>query len=126
MVNVIQSNDINAYDSAQVKPAIANGAILKGQPVGLYIGTDGLDHALLCALDVNSVRYGIALADVASGATGKFVVKGKVKVISGGTSGQLVTAIGTGGGITDAAVANTNADTNVLGMSTDTDELILY
>ena len=106
--------------------AVAAGAVTTNAPVGLYYGSDGTLYAKTVAADASSVNWGIAEAAISDTATGEIVVKGLATVASGGTAGQLVTAISNAGVITDAAAGATNADINVLGVSASASTFYIY
>ena len=105
---------------------LANGAITANYPVGYFYNENGEAEAKVCALDVNSTRYGIAPAAIADTAYGKIIIRGPVTLASGGTAGNVITAISNVGVITDATPANTNMDINILGVSTSATTAYLY
>lgn len=97
-----------------------------GEPAAYYIDANGDYMGLDVAVDSNTVRWGVPVETIPIDTTGLLVIQGTATLASGGTSGQLVTAIDTNGVITDAAVGDTNADIKVLGISTGADTMFIY
>jgi len=106
--------------------ALAAGSLTVASPVGLYYSSAGVLTAKTVAADASSVNWGISEKAVTTGAEAEIVVKGLATVASGGTDGQLVTAISNVGAITDAAAGVTNADINVLGVSASAKTFYIY
>ena len=98
--------------------AIANGACTAKYPVGLYYDQNGALRAKVSALEVTAHQgnWGIVQADADAGTEVTVVVKGLATVASGGTAGNLVSAITNVGVVTDGAPANGSVD-NALGVS---------
>tara|TARA_R100001594_G_C3862711_1_gene221379 strand:+ start:82 stop:510 length:429 start_codon:yes stop_codon:yes gene_type:complete len=118
---------ISATAKITVK-VLANGALAVGSPVGLYYTEAGVLTGIKVAADSNTVagHWGISEAAIADGEYGLVTVRGLAVCASGGTAGQLVTAISNAGVITSAAAANTNADTGVLGTCSAAGSILIY
>jgi len=113
-------------EATKTLEVVANGNLTVASPVGYYFDENGIATAITVAADVNSVRWGVAEVAVTDTESGVIITKGKATLASGGTAGQLVTAISNAGVITSAAAANTNADTNILGVCTAAGEMFIY
>jgi len=107
---------------------LSNGGLVAGAPVGLYYSADGVLTGIKVACDGNTVagHWGISESAIADGEYGQVTVRGLAVCASGGTAGQLVTAISNAGAITSAAAANTNADTGVLGTCSVAGSILIY
>ena len=106
---------------------LANGELTLACPVAVYFSAAGVRTGIKFAANVNTVKtWGVPEATIATGEYGYIKVAGLVTLTSGGTAGQLVTAISNAGAITDAVAANTNADINVLGVSVSATTMYIY
>ena len=122
----LHGRDTVDMDMEVVVRAKAGGTIAANRPVGLYYAEDGQLTALVCALDANSHSFGVSKSALSSGDIGEFVVKGKATLASGGSAGQLVTAITSAGVIASAAAGATNADINTLGVCTAAGKIFIF
>lgn len=122
-----KANSIGAATSTEKVKAYIAAGITAGYGCQLYYDAYGVATAINGAIDGTSKpgKYGIAQATYASAVTGTFITRGAATVVSGGTSGNLVTAISAAGVITDAAVSSDTGDVS-LGVSTGASTLILY
>lgn len=119
---------IRDLTSPQKAYVLASGELTVGCPCGLYLSSAGVLTGIKVAADVNTIKghWGIPEATIDDTESGFVIIQGSVDAVSGGTAGQVVTAISNAGALTSAAAANTNVDTNILGTCTDTGSLYIF
>jgi len=72
---------VGLYDAITAK---AGAAITKGQIVKLTAATDPKDGPTVQPAGAGEVAFGVAMQDIANGAIGKILKRGRVKVTAGG------------------------------------------
>lgn len=112
-IQVLDTNITEPF--AKVITCIANGATTLTYPVGIYYDNSGVLTCITSAIAVDDQpgKWGVPLTAVADGASVKVKVYGLLTLASGGTAGEVVTAIDATGVITDNAAADGNVSNNL-------------
>ena len=113
---------IPEYTATVTKNIVADGNITgAGKPVLVYKSSTGWKAKPVAALANDDVLVGVqpglSLASVATGENGVVAIGGTVTLVaSDGTTGQLITAIASGGACTTNTVASAVGVLNVYGV----------
>jgi hypothetical protein len=118
---------ISETEGSAVLSCSTAATIAAGMPVNIYIDQNGVRKCIASALGTTSRNFGItAQAATAANQIIDVVVGGTATLAkSGGTTGQVITAVAVTGTCTTAAVAAT-ATVDAIGIKTATTEAILY
>ena len=108
--------------------AKASGAVTAGYPVALALSADGSEwickvHAV--ATTSMPGKYGIAEEAIADTVYGWVTVRGEASAVSGGTAGQVVTAISNAGVLTSGALSASNG-ADAIGTCTGAGKIVLH
>ena len=117
---------ISETAGSAVLSCVAKATVAAGLPVNIYIDENGVRKCISGAIATTSKNYGITVAQIKTGFAGDVVIGGKATLAkSGGTTGQVITAVAATGTCTTGAVAAT-ATATAIGMKSASFEAILY
>lgn len=108
--------------------AKASGAVTAGYPVAIALSSDGAEYVCkVHAVATTSMpgKYGIAEGAIEDGKYGWVIVRGEASAVSGGTAGQVVTAISNAGVLTSASLSGSNG-ANAIGTCIGAGKIVIH